>query len=144
MVDNHCAETRQLRDFLLEQERKRREAEHQLVSMEIELRSAKLENNSRFDAAELEEIQAQNSQLNEIRLQTLKSHFTEENQQLRDVILQLENHINRIQEDKSESERKLIIAEDKIDEVTKEVARNKILMASHKVKEEKMQQTFKA
>lgn len=60
------------------------------------------------------------------------------------MIEQLEKHISQLQEDKSESDRKLIIAEDKIGEVNKEVARNKILMAAHKEKEEKLQQTFKA
>jgi len=58
LVDNHSAETRQLRDLLLEQERKRREAESQLASLEIELRSVTLENNNRFDASEIEQIQA--------------------------------------------------------------------------------------
>ena len=58
--------------------------------------------------------------------------------------MQLEGHINQLQEGKSEADRKLIIAEDKISEVKKEVARNKIVVASHKEKEEKLQQTFKA
>ena len=144
LVDNHSAEVRQLRAMLLEQERKCRDAEQQAGSIEIELRSLKMENNGRFDAAEIEEIQAHSQQMNEMRLQTLKHQYGEENQQLRDVIVQLETHINQLQEAKSESDRELIIAQDKISEVKKEVARNKILLASHKEKEEKMQQTFKA
>ena len=38
----------------------------------------------------------------------------------------------------------MIIADDKIIEVKKEVAKNKILVASQREKEVKMQQTFKA
>lgn len=41
-------------------------------------------------------------------------------------------------------DRKLIISEDKIREVKKEVAKNKILIAAHKEKEDKLQQTYKA
>lgn len=74
----------------------------------------------------------------------MKVQFSEENQQLRDVIEQLETHINQLQESRSESDRKLIIAEDKAGELKKEIARNKILIASQKEKEEKTQQTFKA
>ena len=36
----------------------------------------------------------QSAQINEMRLQTLKAQFQDENQQLRDVIVQLETHIN--------------------------------------------------
>ena len=56
LVDSHSNETRQLRDLLLQQERKTREAEHNAGNLEIELRAAKLENGNRFDASELEEI----------------------------------------------------------------------------------------
>ena len=42
--------------------------------------------------------------------------------------MQLENHINQLQENKSEADRKLIIVEDKIGEIKKEVAKNMILL----------------
>ena len=83
-----------MRDLLLQQERKCRETEQQLGSLEIELRTVKLESGNRFDPSELEEMQAQSAQINEMRLQTLKAQFQDENQQLRDVIVQLEAHIN--------------------------------------------------
>ena len=85
----------------------------------------------------MEEIQIQNAQVNEMRFQGLKAQYTEENQQLRDVIEQLETHINQLQENRSESERKLIIAEDKVGDLKKEIARNKIIIASQKEKEGK-------
>ena len=66
----------------------------QLGSLEIELRTAKLESGNRFDPSELEEMQMQSARINEMRLQTLKAQFQDENQQLRDVIVQLETHIN--------------------------------------------------
>ena len=56
LVESHSAETRQLRDLLLQQERKCREVEHQAGNLEIELRAAKLENSNRFDSSELEQI----------------------------------------------------------------------------------------
>ena len=144
LVDNHAAETRQLRALLLEKEHRCREAEQQVGSLEIELRAARLETGNRFNTEELEEMHAQSQQANEMRLATLKNQFQDENQQLRDVIVQLEGHINQLQEGKSEADRKLIIAEDKISEVKKEVALNKIMVASQKEKEEKLQQTYKA
>lgn len=49
-----------------------------------------------------------------------------------------------MKEDKSEADRKLIITEDKINEVKKEVTRSKAVVATQKEKEEKMQTTFKA
>ena len=49
-----------------------------------------------------------------------------------------------MQEGKSESDRKLIVAEDKIQEVKKEVARNKIIVQSQKEKEEKLSLNYKA
>ena len=79
-----------------------------------------------------------------MRLQGIKAQFTDENQQLRDVIEQLETHINQLQESRSESDRKLIVAEDKVSELKKEIAQKKILIASQKEKEEKTQMTHKA
>ena len=64
--------------------------------MEIELRTLRLESKNRFDASEMEEIQMQHAQVNEMRLNGLKAQFNEENQQLRDVIEQLETHINQL------------------------------------------------
>ena len=57
LVESHSTETRQLRDMLLQQERKCREAEQNAGNLEIELRTVKLENNNRFDPSEMEEIQ---------------------------------------------------------------------------------------
>lgn len=79
-----------------------------------------------------------------MRLLGMKAQFSDENQQLRDVIEQLETHINQLQENRSEIDRKLIIAEDQVIELTKDVAKNKILIVSQKEKEVKTQQTFKA
>ena len=79
-----------------------------------------------------------------MRLQGIKAQFTDENQQLRDVIEQLETHINQLQESRGESDRKLIVAEDKVSELKKEIAQKKILIASQKEKEEKTQMTHKA
>ena len=79
-----------------------------------------------------------------MRLQGIKAQFADENQQLRDVIEQLETHINQLQESRSESDRKLIVAEDKVSELKKEIAQKKILIASQKEKEEKTQMTHKA
>ena len=56
LVESHSTETRQLRDMLLQQERKCREAEQNAGNLEIELRTVKLENNNRFDPSEMEEI----------------------------------------------------------------------------------------
>ena len=79
-----------------------------------------------------------------MRLLGMKAQFSDENQQLRDVIEQLETHINQLQENRSEIDRKLIIAEDQVIELTKDVAKNKILIVSQKEKDVKTQQTFKA
>ena len=144
LVESHSGETRQLRDLLLKQERKCRESEQQAGNLEIELRTVKLENGNRFDPYEIEEMQMQSVQVNEIRLEAMKAQFMEENQQLRDIIVQLETHINQLQESRSESDRKLIISEDKTSELKKEIAKNKIIIASQKEKEDKMQQNFKA
>ena len=78
----------------------------------------------------MEEMQMQSAQVNELRLESMKAQFMEENQQLRDVILQLETHINQLQESRSESDRRLIISEDRISELKKETAKNKIIIAS--------------
>ena len=59
-------------------------------NLEIEVRTLKMESDGRIDATELEEIAAQNQHVNEIRLQTMQNQFSEENQQLRNVIDQLE------------------------------------------------------
>ena len=72
-MDNHSIETRQLRTLLLEQERKCREIEHTVGNLEIELRTAKMDNDGRLDASEMEEIAAQNQHVNEIRLQTMQN-----------------------------------------------------------------------
>ena len=60
LVESHSKETRQLRDLLLQQERKCRESEASAGNLEIGLRTIKLENNNRFDSSEMEEIQLQN------------------------------------------------------------------------------------
>lgn len=49
-----------------------------------------------------------------------------------------------MQENKGESDRNLIIAVGRIEEAKKDVAKNKVTIASQKEKEEKMQQTYKA
>ena len=80
----------------------------------------------------------QTAKVNELHIQSIKAQFMDENQQLRDVIIQLETHINQLQDSRSETDRKLIISEGKIGDLAKSVAKNKILIASQKEKEEKM------
>lgn len=73
--------------------------------------------------------------MNEARTQQLTARFEQERQQLHDVIKQLEDHISQVQGQKSEAERKLIIADDKVKEVAKETARVQRQMASQREKE---------
>ena len=65
LVESHSSETRQLRELLLQQERKTRDAEHQLHSAELNLQSIKLESNGRIDHEELAEITEYNQHLAE-------------------------------------------------------------------------------
>lgn len=59
LVENHSAETRKLRELLLQQERKTRDADHVVCRLEMELKAAQFESNNRLDMNELEEMHAQ-------------------------------------------------------------------------------------
>lgn len=54
LVESHAEENRKLRAMLLEKEHKCRNAEQNVANLEIELRTIKLDNDSKFDPAELE------------------------------------------------------------------------------------------
>ena len=104
LVDNHCAEAKMLRERLLNQERQKRDCEQLMVNLEIELNQHKDDSKERLNQSELDEMQARSIEANAQRLQQMHAKYGEEINQLKDAILQLEDHINNLQTAKSEAD----------------------------------------
>ena len=92
-----------------------------MVNLEIELNQFKDDAKDRLNQSEFDEIQARSLEANAERLQQVHARYTEEIKQLKDVILQLEDHINNLQTAKSEADQKLIVSQNAQEENRKQV-----------------------
>ena len=143
LVDNHCAEAKMLREQLLNQERQKRDCEQLMVNLEIELNQFKDDSKNHLNQSEFDEIQARSIEANAQRLQQMHAKYTEECKQLKDVILQLEDHINNLQTAKSEADQKFIISQNAQEENIKEVAILKQQLSKQKDSEDALKKQHK-
>ena len=107
-----------------------------MVNLEIELNQFKDEAAGRINQNEMNEQFAKNIEMNAQRMQQMHEKHNEEIRSLKDVILQLEDHISSLQTQKGEADQKLIISQNSNEDSKKELKSLKQQLAKQKEAED--------
>ena len=109
-----------------------------MVNLEIELNQFKDQAGSRIDQNEIDEQFAKNIEMNAQRMQQMHEKHNEEIKSLKDVILQLEDHISSLQTQKGEADQKLIISQNNNEDNKKELKSLKQQLTKQKEAEDSL------